>query len=147
MMKHATLKPKLLSSSMQLNVALPGALPKARNPKKQVKKVIHIPRVSISKQKDMAINRQSCQPVGTSCRDRSPTPHTRSKADTRESCQPTSTSYRARSPTPPPWDTAMPMSGPSHKVPPYHYIGTTIHSTLTQFNYTKAHNTALKINQ
>ena len=77
---------------------------RGKKPKKQVKKLIHIPGVSISKQKDMAINRQSCQPVATSCKDRSPTPHphSRSKADTREPCQPTSTSYRARSPTPPP---------------------------------------------
>ena len=78
---------------------------RGKKTKKQVKKVIHIPGVSISKQKDMAINRQSCQPVATSCRDRSPTPHprTRSKADTREPHQPTSTSYRARSPTLPLW--------------------------------------------
>ena len=81
---------------------------KGKKPRKQVKKVIHIPNnkqpchsVSISKQKDMAINRQSCQPVAFSCKNRSPTPHphTRSKADAREPCQPTSTSYRARSPT------------------------------------------------
>ena len=77
---------------------------RGKKPKKQVKKVIHIPGVSISKLKDTAINRQSCQPVGTSCKDRSPTPHpcTRSKSDTREPHQPTSTSYSARSPTPPP---------------------------------------------
>ena len=49
----------------------------------------------------MAINRQSHQPVATSCKERSPTPHphSRSKADTREPSQPTSTSYRARSPS------------------------------------------------
>ena len=79
---------------------------KGKKPRKQVKKGIHIPNnkqpchsVSISKQKDMAINRQSCQPVATSCKNRSPTPHphTRSKADTREPHQPTLTSYRARS--------------------------------------------------
>ena len=54
----------------------------------------------------MATNRQSCQPVATSCKDRSPTPHphSRSKADTREPHQPTSTSYRARSPTPHLWE-------------------------------------------
>ena len=78
---------------------------RGKKPKKQVKKVIHIPGVSISKQKDMAFNRQSCQPIATSCKDRSPTPHPhiRSKADTRELHQPTPNSYRARSPTPPPW--------------------------------------------
>ena len=75
---------------------------RGKKPKKQVKKVIHIPGVSISKQKDMAFNRQSRQPVATSCKNRSPTPHphSRSKADTRVPCQPTSTSFRARSPTP-----------------------------------------------
>ena len=79
---------------------------RGKKPRKQVKKVIHIPNkqlcqsVSITKQKDMAINRQSQQPVATSCKERSPTPHphSRSKADIREPCQPTSTSYRARSP-------------------------------------------------
>ena len=87
------------------------SLTKGKECKKQVKKVMHIPQnkqpyhiVSSSKQKDMAINRQSCQPVATSCKNRSPTLHPciRSKADTREPCQPTSTSCRARSPTPHP---------------------------------------------
>ena len=86
---------------------------KGQKPRKQVKKVIHIPDnrqpchiVCISKQKDTAINRHSCQTVATSCKDRSPTPHlcSRSKADTREPHQPTSTSYRARSPTPHLWE-------------------------------------------
>ena len=77
---------------------------RGKKPKKQVKKVIHIPGVSISKQKGTATNRQSHQPVATSCKDRSPTPHpcSRSKADTREPHQPTSNSYKARSPIPSP---------------------------------------------
>ena len=76
---------------------------RGKKPKKQANKVIHIPGVSIYKHKDTATNRQSHQPVATSCKDRSPTPHpcSRSKADTREPMQPTSNSYRARSPTPP----------------------------------------------
>ena len=76
---------------------------RGKNSKEQAKKVIHIPGVSSYKQKDTATNRQSCQPIATSCRDRSPTPHpcSRSKADTREPWQPTSNNYRARSPTPP----------------------------------------------
>ena len=45
---------------------------RGKKPKKQVKKVIHIPGVSIYKQKDTATNRQSCQPVATNCKDRSP---------------------------------------------------------------------------
>ena len=136
-MKHAPLKLKLPSSSMQLIVTLPGALLKARNLGKQP-----CQSVSISKQKDMVINRQSCQPVATSCKNRSPTPHphTRSKADTRQPCQPTSTSYRARSPS-------NANVRTSCKVSPYHYKRTTIHSTSTHFNYTKFHHTALKINQ
>ena len=77
---------------------------RGKKPKKQAKKIIHIPGVSISKQKDTATNRQSHQPVATSCRDRSPTPHpcSRGKADTREPCWPTSNAYRAMGPTPPP---------------------------------------------
>ena len=79
---------------------------RGKKPKKWVKKVIHIPGVSISKQKDTATNRQSCQPIATSCKDRSPTPHphSRIKANTMEPHQPTSTSYRARSPTPHLWE-------------------------------------------
>ena len=77
---------------------------RGKKSKKQAKKVIHIPSESISKQKDTATNRQSCQPAAASCKHRSPTPHpcSRSKADTREPHQHTSTGYRARSPTPPP---------------------------------------------
>ena len=54
--------------------------------------------------KQVAIDRQSCKPAASSCKNRSPTPHphTRSRAETREPCQPTSTSSRARSPTPHP---------------------------------------------
>ena len=76
---------------------------RGKKSKKQANKVIHIPGVSVYKQKDTATNRQSCQPVATSCKDRSPTPHphSRSKADTREPRQHAPTSYRARSPTPP----------------------------------------------
>ena len=47
---------------------------------KQAKKLIHIPGESISKQKDTATNRQSQQPVATSCKDRSPTPHPHSRS-------------------------------------------------------------------
>ena len=76
---------------------------RGKKSKKQANKVIHIPGVSIYKQKDTATNRQSHQPTASSCKDRSPTPHprSRSKADTREECQPTSNSHRARSPTSP----------------------------------------------
>ena len=108
-MKHA-LKPKLPSSSMQLNITLPGAVLKARNLGNSKKSGVHPTKqqpyhiVSSSKQKDMANNRQSCQPTATSCKNRSPTPHpcNRSKADTKEPCQPTCTSCRARSSTPHP---------------------------------------------
>ena len=80
---------------------------RGKKPRKEVKKVIHIPNkqlcqnVSISEQKDMAINRQLHKPVATSCKDRSPTPLpcSRSQADTREPHWPTSASYRARSPS------------------------------------------------
>ena len=54
---------------------------KGKKSKKQIKKVVYIPQnkqpwhtVSSSKQKDTANNRQSHQPVATSCKDRSPTP-------------------------------------------------------------------------
>ena len=112
--KHALLKPKLPSSSMQLDVTLPGP---DRNPtrgkksKKQAKKMVQNPHkkqpchtVNGSKQNNTVNNRQSSQPVATSCKDRSPTPHphNRGKADTKQSHQPTSTSCRTRNPAPQP---------------------------------------------
>ena len=102
-MKHVALQPKSPSSITAAKCHFARSPTRGKKSRKQANKVIHIPGVSVYKQKDTATNRQSCQPVATSCKDRSPTPHpcSRSKADTMEPHQPTSNSYRARSPTPP----------------------------------------------
>ena len=84
---------------------------RGKKSKKQAKKMVQNPHkkqpchtVNGSKQKNTVNNRQSSQPVATSCKDRSPTPHphNRGKADTKQSHQPTSTSCRTRNPAPQP---------------------------------------------
>ena len=69
---------------MQVNITLPALLrtiQEAGNLNNSLK-MLHNPNnrqphhtVNSSKKKDTADNWQSCQPIATSCKDRSPTPH------------------------------------------------------------------------
>ena len=113
--------------------------------------------VNSSKKKDTADNQQSCQPIATSCKDRSPTPHphqhentacggmNRGRENTRQSHQPTGTSCRNRSPTPHPHEHGNTCGRTFSKASTNHYKWTPIHYKLIPYKYIKTPHTVQKL--